>query len=94
MAKRLGLDGAHVITGHTHRGGPFEGEAGWLLPGGGQLHNTGCWVFSPAFQIPDDPSNPYWPGTVTWVEDSGPPRRARVLAGHSREEMKAITERD
>ena len=94
MAKRLGLDGAHVITGHTHRGGPFEGDAKWLLPGGGQLHNTGCWVFSPAFQVPDDPANPYWPGTVTWVEESGPPRRVRILANRSQAEMKALMDCD
>jgi hypothetical protein len=90
MTQRLGLDDAHVITGHTHRGGPFEGEDEWRLPGGGQLHNTGCWVFSPAFQVPDDPTNPYWPGTVTWVEESGPPRRVRVLADRSQAEMKAL----
>jgi hypothetical protein len=94
MAKRLGLDGAHLITGHTHRGGPFEGETAWQLPGGGELHNTGCWVFSPAFDIPDDPANPYWPGTVTWVEESGPPRRARLLSDRSRAELTASMERD
>ncbi len=29
------LERRHVITGHTHRGGPEEGEAEWPLPGGG-----------------------------------------------------------
>ncbi|MGV1048066.1 MAG: metallophosphoesterase [Solirubrobacterales bacterium] len=87
MCRRLRLDGVHVITGHTHRGGPTAEEAAWPLGGGGHLHNTGSWVFSPAFQIPDDPHSPYWPGTVTWVEESGPPRRAPLLLDHSHEQM-------
>jgi Calcineurin-like phosphoesterase len=90
MARRLGLGGAHVITGHTHRGGPFAGEAEWKLPGGGSLHNTGNWVVAPAFGIPDGPANPYWPGTVTWVEESGPPRRVRVLEDRPPAEMMAL----
>jgi UDP-2,3-diacylglucosamine pyrophosphatase LpxH len=87
MCRRLGLDGVHVITGHTHRGGPREEEDEWPLAGGGRLHNTGSWVFSPAFQIPDDPHNPYWPGTVTWVEASGAPRRVQLLLDHSHDQM-------
>lgn len=94
MAKRLGLDGVHVITGHTHRAGPLEGEAEWALPGGGSLHNTGSWVVSPAFGIPDGRANPYWPGTVTWVEESGPPRRVRVLDDRPPAEMAALLARD
>jgi hypothetical protein len=94
MAKRLGLDGAHLVTGHTHRPGPLAGEAEWRLPGGGQLHNTGSWVFSPAFQIPDDPANTYWPGVVTWVEETGPPRRVQALADRSPAEMKAMIGRN
>lgn len=90
MALRLRLDGVHVITGHTHRGGPTDGEAEWPLAGGGRLHNTGSWVFSPAFQIPDDPHNPYWPGTLTWVEESGPPLRVQLLRGRSHDEMAGL----
>jgi UDP-2,3-diacylglucosamine pyrophosphatase LpxH len=94
MAARLGLDGVHLITGHTHRGGPTDSEAEWPLAAGGRLHNTGSWVFSPAFHIPEDPYNPYWPGTVTWVEDSGPPRRTQLLRDRSREEMAELVGRD
>jgi UDP-2,3-diacylglucosamine pyrophosphatase LpxH len=90
MARRLGLDGVHVINGHTHRAGPTDDEAAWPLAGGGHLHNTGSWVFSPAFQIPDDPYNPYWPGTLTWVEESGAPRRVQLLRDRSHEEMAAL----
>jgi Calcineurin-like phosphoesterase superfamily domain len=87
LATRLGIDGAHVITGHTHRGGPNEGEATWPLAGGGQLHNTGSWVFASAFHNPGTPPSPYWPGTVTWVEDEAPPRRVQLLLDRSHPEM-------
>ena len=56
MAARLQVDGVHVITGHTHRAGPNEDEAAWPLPGGGQLHNTGSWVFASAFHTPGRPA--------------------------------------
>ncbi|MFT3865465.1 MAG: metallophosphoesterase [Solirubrobacterales bacterium] len=87
MARRLGVDGAHVITGHTHRGGPRDDEAAWPLPGGGRLHNSGNWVFSTPLHNPGEPPNSYWPGTVTWVEDSGPPRRTELLRDRTHHEM-------
>lgn len=87
MARRLGVDGAHVITGHSHRSGPLGGEGEWPLPGGGRLHNTGSWVFASAFHLPGRPPNPYWPGTVTWVEDEGAPRRVQLLLERSHHEM-------
>jgi Calcineurin-like phosphoesterase superfamily domain len=93
LSQRLGIDAAHVIVGHTHRGGPGDEEAEWPLPGGGRLHNTGSWVFASAFQRPGTPPGPYWPGTVTWVEDSDPPRRVRLLLGRSRDELRAATRR-
>ena len=90
MARRLQLSAAHVITGHTHRGGPRESEPDWELPGGGRLHNTGSWVFASAFHHPGAPPGPYWPGTVTWVEDEGAPRRVQLLGERSREELAEI----
>ncbi len=84
-ARRLQIDAAHVITGHSHRGGPRQDEAAWPLPGGGRLHNTGSWVFASAFHRPGTPPGPYWPGTVTWLDDEGPPQRVQLLTGHSRE---------
>jgi UDP-2,3-diacylglucosamine pyrophosphatase LpxH len=93
MARRLGLDGVQVITGHTHRGGPLEGEPEWPLPGGGRLHNSGSWVFASAFHHPGTPPSPYWPGTVTWIEENGPPRRARLLHSYSHREMLDLIER-
>lgn len=93
LAERLGVDAAHTITGHTHRGGPAEEEAEWEVPGGGRLHNTGSWVFASAFHRPGTPPGPYWPGTVTWVEDDGPPRRVSLLRERGRDELGATARR-
>jgi 3',5'-cyclic AMP phosphodiesterase CpdA len=90
LCRRLDVGGGHVVTGHTHRGGPEEGDAEWALPGGGRLHNTGSWVFASAFHHPGTPPGPYWPGTVTWLEDDGPPRRARLLMERPRDELRAV----
>lgn len=90
LAVRLGIDDVHVITGHTHRGGPLPNEAEWLLPRGGRLHNTGSWVFASAFHQPGTPPNSYWPGTVTWLEDNNPPRRTQLLLDHSHARMTAL----
>jgi hypothetical protein len=79
LMRRLEIRAAHTITGHTHRGGPAEADGEWVLPGGGRLHNTGSWIFASAFHHPGTPPGPYWPGTVTWLEDSGPPRREQLL---------------
>jgi Calcineurin-like phosphoesterase superfamily domain len=92
MTRRLGLDGATVITGHTHRAGPLPEEGPWPLPGGGSLHNTGSWVFASAFHQPGTPPSPYWPGTVTWLEDDEPPMRVQLLHGHSHEDLTALIE--
>jgi hypothetical protein len=93
MARRLGLGGTTVITGHTHRGGPRPDEAPWHLAGGGELHNTGNWVFSTPLHRPGTPPNAYWPGTVTWVEDSGPPRRVDLLQDREHHEMVELAAR-
>jgi UDP-2,3-diacylglucosamine pyrophosphatase LpxH len=89
MSARLDLDGVHVITGHTHRAGPEESDEAWRLPGGGQLHNTGSWVFASAFHRPGTPPGPYWPGTLTWLDGEGPPSRVRLLLDHSRDELRS-----
>jgi hypothetical protein len=93
VARRLGVDGVHVITGHTHRGGPRPDEEPWRLPGGGHLHNTGNWVFSTPLHNPGTPPNSYWPGTVTWVEDSGPPLRVELLRDRDHADMVALATR-
>jgi Calcineurin-like phosphoesterase superfamily domain len=93
MATRLELPAAHTITGHTHRGGPGETDGSWGLPGGGLLHNTGSWVFASAFHHPGTPPGPYWPGTVTWLEEDRPPRRVRLLLERSRDELRTVVRR-
>jgi hypothetical protein len=93
MSHRLRVEAAHVITGHTHRAGPEEGDGEWQLPGGGRLHNCGSWVFANALHHPGAPPGPYWPGTITWVEDAGPPRRKRLLEDHSQEGLRAAVAR-
>ncbi len=87
LAARLGVDAGHVLTGHTHRGGPLEGEEPWPLRGGGRLHNTGNWIFASVFHHPGRPPGPYWPGMVTWVEGDADPRRVRLLGERSHGEM-------
>ncbi len=93
MTERLEIRASHVITGHTHRAGPNEDDGEWALPSEGSLHNTGSWVFSSAFHHPGTPPGPYWPGTVTWLEDDKPPRRVRLLIEHPRNELKATVRR-
>jgi UDP-2,3-diacylglucosamine pyrophosphatase LpxH len=90
VARRLRLEGVHVITGHSHRAGPLPEEGDWELPGGGRLHNTGSWCFATAFHHPGRPPNDYWPGTLTWVEDEAPPRREELLRDRSHAEMTAL----
>lgn len=94
LARRLGVDHAHVINGHTHRGGPLPDEPEWPLPGGGKLHNTGSWVFSTAFHHPGRPPSPYWPGTVTWLENDSPPRRIQLLLDHSHADLLELVQRN
>jgi Calcineurin-like phosphoesterase superfamily domain len=93
MAARLGVGDAHVIVGHTHRAGPHPDDPAWPLAGGGSLHNSGSWVFASAFHLPGTPPGPYWPGTVTWVENDEPPRRVRLLLDRPREQLKATVAR-
>jgi|SRR5881394_242350 len=90
LAARMRLDTTHVITGHTHRGGPWQSDPAWELANGGKLHNTGSWVFASAFHHPGTPPGPYWPGTVTWLDDGGPPQRTRLLTEHHRDELRGI----
>jgi predicted phosphodiesterase len=93
LAERLGVGAAHLITGHTHRAGPGAGDGEWRLSGGGSIHHTGRWVFATAFHHPGTPPGPYWPGTVTWIEDGAAPRRLRLLAERPRDELAAVVRR-
>jgi predicted phosphodiesterase len=82
VVDELDVQADHVIFGHTHRAGPLPGETeGWFMQGGTRLHNTGSWILEAAFSAQEGPSNPYWPGRVTWLDDEGPPRFENVLEG-------------
>ncbi len=85
VAARLGVDGGHVIFGHTHRAGPLpaDDDADWMLAGGGRLTNSGSWIDENVFVNGDGPANPYWPGRVAWVDDEGPPRLTAALDGET-----------
>jgi hypothetical protein len=47
-------------------------------------------VYASAFHRPGRPPGPYWPGTVTWLGDEGPPLRVDLLLERSAEELGAI----
>jgi hypothetical protein len=85
LVPRLGIDAQHVIFGHTHRRGPIDREAGWELPDGTRMTNTGSWVYAPGLLGPTARDSPFWPGTVVTVADEGPPQARHLLdeLGHS-----------
>ena len=84
MAASIAAPGSaagHVIFGHTHRSGPWRKDdaTGWRLQNGGQLRNSGSWVYEPTFIGTEPAESPYLPGVVVWVDDDGPPRPERLL---------------
>jgi hypothetical protein len=88
MARRLGLTATHVLTGHTHRA--TQDDETWNLESGGRLYNTGSWVFADAFHRPGTPPGPYWPGTVAWIDDDGPPQLKELLLETNHASLKRI----
>jgi hypothetical protein len=90
VARRLRIGAEHVITGHSHRAGPLAPDGRWEIPGGGLLHNTGNWIFTAVLHPPGARPGPYWPGTLTWLEDAGPPQRQALLADRSVADLAAI----
>lgn len=93
MVQRLQIGAEHVITGHTHRVGPRDARHPWTLPGHGQLHNTGSWIFSKALCAPGAEGNPFWPGAVTWLDGHGPPRRVATLGERDPAELAEVVRR-
>jgi hypothetical protein len=81
VAETLAPTAEHVLFGHTHRAGPLPGddEAEWTTLSGGRLWNTGTWYHERAFVSAGDERNPYWPGTVLWLEPEQPPRIENAL---------------
>ena len=88
VVERLAIPAEDLIFGHTHRRGPMEGEPGWEAGRTG-LWNTGSWVHSPALLGDTAAESPYWPGTVAFVDEAGPPRLVHLLDDLTREELAA-----
>ena len=81
VVRGLGIEADHVVFGHTHRTGPLPGDdlSEWRLPGGGRLWNTGSWYHERVFLGDGVRDNPYWPGSVAWIGDDGPPELENLL---------------
>lgn len=79
--RRLGIEAAHLIFGHTHRAGPLPDDDladGWELAGGERIWNSGSWVYEPPLIGPRGTASGHWPGACVTVEDDGPPRLERL----------------
>lgn len=89
VAARIGLGGAYVVFGHTHRPGPLPGDdrAEWHGRGGARLVNCGSWTYSRFFLHGAPGVSPYWPGTGVIVEDDGPPTIVRLLADRTHQQL-------
>jgi len=85
VAETLAPGVEHLLFAHTHRPGPMpdDEEAEWTTLSGTRLWNTGSWYIEPPFISERAERSPYWPGTVVWVEDEGPPRIENALRGYA-----------
>jgi hypothetical protein len=85
VAETLAPGVEHLLFGHTHRPGPMpdDDEAEWTTLSGTRLWNTGSWYIEPSFITDRAERSPYWPGTVVWVDDEGPPRLENALRGYA-----------
>jgi predicted phosphodiesterase len=95
VMERLGVEAEYVVFGHTHRPGPLEMDSigEWRLASGTHLHSAGSWAYSPGLCGPTPEGSLFWPGTVTWVDEEGPPIRQELLHRRSRTELAAAVRR-
>jgi predicted phosphodiesterase len=95
VLERLEVREGHVVFGHTHRPGPLarDDASQWRLRNGARLHSTGSWTYSPGLCGPTPTQSLFWPGTVTWIEDDGPPQRRELLHGRSHTDLQAAVRR-
>jgi hypothetical protein len=94
VVRRLRIDAAHVVFGHTHRSGPRDGEPGWSAATGPRLHNVGSWVYAPGILGHDSSDSQFWPGTAGVVEDDGEPRLLRLLDDRGHDDLRRPPRRD
>ncbi len=87
--RRLGIEAPHVLWGHSHRAGPWEGDdpSEWRTVGGGRIVNTGSWVYQRHFLSPRPNDSPYWPGTAVELIGSEPPRLRRLLGDRGHDQL-------
>jgi predicted phosphodiesterase len=85
VAETLAPGVEHLLFGHTHRPGPMPDDdvAEWTSLSGTRMWNAGSWYIEPAFISDRSERSPYWPGTVAWVEEEGPPRIENALRGYA-----------
>ena len=85
VAEVLAPGAEHVLFAHTHRPGPLAGDevAEWTTLSGTRVWNTGSWLLERAFLSERPEQSPYWPGTIVWLDESGPPRIENALRGYA-----------
>ena len=85
VAEALAPGADHLLFAHTHRPGPLRDDEGveWTTLSGTRLWNTGSWYFEPALISRRAERSPYWPGTIVWLDDAGPPRIENALRGYA-----------
>ena len=90
VLRRLDVRARHVLWGHSHRSGPWPGDdlSEWTTAAGGQLLNTGSWVYQPHFLTEEPNRSPYWPGTAVLIEDGRPPTLLRLLGDRDHEALR------
>jgi len=87
VVERLRIDAKWVLFGHTHRRGPLAAEDEWVTKNGATLLNTGSWVHSPSLLRSSAEGSAYWPGTVCFLDDDGPPELHHLLDDWTREDL-------
>jgi predicted phosphodiesterase len=95
VLERLAVEAEHIVYGHTHRPGPLEGDdpLAWRLGDGTHLHSAGSWTYSPGLCGPSAERSLFWPGTVTWVGEEGPPVRRELLHRHTHADLSGAMRR-
>jgi hypothetical protein len=90
VLERLDVGARYVLWGHSHRAGPFahDDRAEWTTHAGGEILNTGSWVYQPHFLTEETGASPYWPGTAVVLDGDEPPRLLRLLGDRGHEELR------
>lgn len=93
VVERLRIESQYVVFGHTHRAGPAPADGEWTVAGGPRLHNTGTWSWAMSLCLAPDGGRGFWPGTVTWLDETGAPERRQLLGDHPPEQLRGAVRR-